>query len=245
MQILLDVAYDGTAYCGWQWQKNGVSVQETLEEGIKRALGLEVLRVAGASRTDAGVHALGQRASFFAQGIKIPLDKLPLVISSYLPKDICVFKAQEVPDDFSPRFNAKEKTYLYRYLVGSYPNPLLRHMTVFCPHELDVGKMGEAARLLEGEHDFAAFCAAGSSAKTTVRTVYECSVSESEGIVSIKVRGNGFLYNMVRIIAGTLWQVGLGKNPPESAAIALESRKREQAGKTAPAKGLCLVDIKY
>jgi tRNA pseudouridine38-40 synthase len=246
MQVLLEVAYDGTAYCGWQWQKNGVSVQERLEEGIGRALGLAApVRVSGASRTDAGVHALGQRASFFAEGVRIPLDKLPIVINSYLPEDISVFKAQEVADDFSPRFHAKEKTYLYRFFTGRHQNPLLRHITAFCPQELDIGKMRQAAKSIEGERDFAAFCAAGSSAKTTVRTVYECSVSESDGIVAIKVRGNGFLYNMVRIIAGTLLRVGMSKSPPESAEWALESRKRENAGKTAPAKGLCLVDIKY
>jgi tRNA pseudouridine38-40 synthase len=244
MQILMTVAYDGTGYCGWQWQKNAMSVQQKLEEALSGVFG-KAFRVTGASRTDAGVHALGQRACFTIDDLRIPLEKLPIVINSFLPDDISVTDAVTVPEEFSPRFNAKEKTYLYQIWHDRFPNPLVRRTSAFFPHNLDLAKMARAAKDFEGEHDFAAFCASGSSAKTTVRTVHECKVMEEGQLIRITVRGNAFLYNMVRIMAGTLIYVGMSKISEYGVPEILASKRRDRAGKTAPACGLTLLCINY
>ena len=236
--ILLTVAYDGTDYSGWQRQENGITIQQRLEE----ALGAKVI---GASRTDAGVHALGQRASFITNHMPIPLDKLPQVINAKLPKDISVCSAILVPEDFNPRFRAKSKTYCYQIYNSMHPNPLLSRYSTFVPHSLDVKKMEQAAAHFVGRHDFAAFCAAGSSAKTTVRTILSCRVESEKPVIKVIVTGDGFLYNMVRIIAGTILYAGKNKLSPDDIPEIISSRDRTKAGKTMPPEGLTLVEVMY
>ncbi|MCL2372467.1 MAG: tRNA pseudouridine(38-40) synthase TruA [Defluviitaleaceae bacterium] len=242
MQILLTVAYDGTNYAGWQRQENAVAVQEIVENTLAELLGCPVV-VRAASRTDAGVHALGQRVAFFADGLKVPLDKLPVVLSGMLPADISVLAAQVVADDFNPRFNPVAKTYAYRIHSAPCPNPLLLRYAAHVPQELNLAKMQKAAQAFVGRHDFAAFCAAGSSAKTTVREVYSCQVDFADDVYTLTIRGNAFLYNMVRIVAGTVVYAGLGKVDDVPGIIA--SLDRAQAGKTMPPQGLTLLRVEY
>jgi len=245
MQILLTVAYDGTAYSGWQRQQNAVAVQQRLEEALSALLGRSIVTRA-ASRTDARVHALGQRAAFFAGDLRIPLGKLPQVINGFLPPDISVTAAQAVSDDFNPRFGAVYKTYAYNTYCAPTPNPLLRRYSAYVPQALDIQAMKKAAGLFVGRHDFAAFMATGSSAKTTVREVYACDVLESQpGLITLTITGNGFLYNMVRIIAGTVMYVGLGKIAPKDVTGIILSCDRTKAGKTMPPEGLTLVEVGY
>ncbi|MDR1065950.1 MAG: tRNA pseudouridine(38-40) synthase TruA [Clostridiales bacterium] len=246
MKILMTVAYDGTCYCGWQSQKNGVSVQEKLETALFSVYGEEV-RVVGASRTDAGVHALGQSACFTLKNdYSLPVEKLPFAIRAKLPPDIVVAGACAVPDDFHPRFDAKEKTYAYSILNAPHPNPLLRFTAWHIYAALDLDAMKAAASHMVGSHDFACFCAAGSSAKTTVRTIYAINMLKApNGLITVLVRGNAFLYNMARIIVGTLVCAGLGEIAPRDIAAIIESKDRKRAGKTAPPFGLTLLEVKY
>lgn len=243
MTVLLTVAYDGTAYCGFQRQTNGITVQEKLEDALS-CLFSSKINVAGASRTDAGVHALGQRITFIIEPMKIPLDRLPYAINANLPDDITVHMAEKVSDGFNPR-HAKDKTYIYQIYNSRFPNPTLRNYTWFVPYKLDINDMRKAAEAFVGSHDFKAFCATGSSVKTTVRTIYQCNIVRDEDLISLSIKGNGFLYNMVRIITGTIMYVGHGKIPAESIPDIILSRDRTQAGKTAPPQGLFLRDIKY
>lgn len=240
-RVLLTVAYDGTEYAGWQRQENAIAVQEVLEEALGRLLGCEV-KVAGASRTDAGVHALGQQAAFSASSshMQIPLEKLPQVLNGFLPSDITVSGARVVDDDFNPRFSALHKTYCYQIYNAAVPNPLVRRYSAFVARELDFGLMQEAAGYFVGKHDFKAFCASGSSAKTTVRTVFSCGMERDGGLIKMRICGDAFLYNMVRIIAGTLVYVGIGKISAEDIPSVIRSSERERAGKTMPPEGLCL-----
>lgn len=239
LQILLTVSYDGTAYAGWQRQNNAIAVQQRLEEALSSLLG-ENITTKAASRTDAGVHALGQRAVFFVAKINIPLEKLPQIINGFLPKDIAVTAAEAVSDDFNPRFDAKFKTYTYK--IHNTPNPLINRYSAFVSRHLDIDAMKTAARDFIGFHDFAAFMATGSSAKTTTREIYDCTVSDD---VTISVTGSGFLYNMVRIIAGTLMYVGLGKLPMDAVPGIILSHDRTRAGKTMPPEGLTLMEVGY
>ena len=244
MQILLTVSYDGTDYAGWQRQENAVTVQEKLEDALASLLKRRV-QTYGASRTDAGVHALGQWVSFFAPDIRVPLDKLPVVLTGLLPPDISVTSAIVVRDDFNPRFDAEEKTYEYSFYNAPVPNPLLARYSAFVPQVLCVENMQKAAHMFIGKHDFAAFCATGSSAKTTVREIYACTVAKRpNGIITLAVTGNAFLYNMVRIIAGTLLYVGLGKISPDDIRGIIASKDRKLAGKTMPPQGLVLLNIR-
>lgn len=240
MKILLTVAYDGTNYCGWQRQANGPSIQQTLEEALERLLGNKV-KTTASSRTDAGVHALGQRVAFDAAGLKIPLDKLPRVLNGLLPRDVAVQYAQAVDAAFNPRFDARRKTYVYYFSNTPHPNPLTRQ-SLHIPHALDITAMQKAAQYFIGRHDFASFCATGGSAKTTVREIYACEIT---GNVTLTITGNGFLYNMVRIIAGTLLYVGLGKIPADAIPAIIEARDRTRAGKTLPPEGLTLLSVDY
>lgn len=242
MNILLTIAYDGTNYCGWQRQDNAVAVQQRLEEALAYCFD-QVVNVAGASRTDAGVHALGQRAAFSADKLSIPIDKLPLVINSHLPKDIVVQSAKKVKEEFNPRFDAKAKTYCYQIYNAPYSNPLLCRYSAFVPGALNTDKMAEAAAQFIGTYDFAAFCASGSGAKTTVRTIFDCSVSQEGSLIRMSVTGDGFLYNMVRIMAGTILYAGMGKIEDISGIIA--SGDRKLAGKTMPPEGLTLMEVMY
>ena len=245
MQILLTVAYDGTAYAGWQRQNNAIAVQEKLEDALTAVLGRPIIARAS-SRTDAGVHALGQRATFFVDDLRIPLDKLPGVINGFLPHDIAVTAACAVPDCFNPRFDAVYKTYAYKIHNAPQRDPLMNRYSVHIPRALDVDAMNKAVPLFAGRHDFAAFMATGSSAKTTIREIYDLSLkSEPSGLLTLMVTGNGFLYNMVRIIAGTMLYVGIGKLRPHDVTSIILARDRTRAGKTMPPEGLTLKEVGY
>ena len=242
-RILLTVSYDGTAYCGWQYQDNGPSIQDELEQAIRKATGA-FSRVTGASRTDAGVHALGQRAHFDTAS-SIPADKYPFVLNRYLPEDIRVTAGRTVPPDFHARFMATGKLYTYRIHNAPHASAVFRHCTAHVPVTLDESAMRESGKALLGTHDFIAFAAAGGQAKTSVRTIDFFDVQRSGDEVTLRVHGNGFLYNMVRIIAGTLIDVGHGKLDGECVKRAIASGNRLDLGVTAPARGLELTRVEY
>lgn len=242
-RVRLVVAYDGTDYCGWQVQPNGITIEGVLNKALTELLG-EPVAVIGASRTDSGVHAMGNVAVFDTD-TKIPAEKISLALNQRLPNDIRIQKSDEVPSDWHPRYCDSTKTYEYKILNKKIPDPLQRFYTYFTYVPLDVEKMKEAAEYIVGEHDFACFCSAGSQVETTVRTVYSLDVSKTGDVISVRISGSGFLYNMVRIIAGTLMQVGQGVYPPEYVKEIIESADRGKAGPTAPACGLTLVGIEY
>jgi len=241
VNVKIVLEYDGTNYHGWQRQKNACSIQEVLEKAISAITG-EKIRITGAGRTDAGVHATGQAASF-KTSTRIPLEKLPYAINSRLPDDIVVKSAVEVPEDFHARLSAKAKVYAYTIHNAPFPSPLLRKYTYFFPLPLDTDAMKQAAGLFVGVHDFSAFRAAGSPAKTSVRRVNRLEVGRSEDLIRIEIEADGFLYNMVRIISGTLLDVGLHKICPEEVASIIASGERDRAGKTLPPQGLCLLRV--
>lgn len=243
MRIKLIISYDGTRYGGWQLQKNAPSIQGELENVLKTLTGKRIV-VQSAGRTDAGVHALGQTAHFDYSG-SIPPQKLPFVFNSMLPKDIRVTGAWEVSDDFHARYNAKGKRYIYTIYNSPHSSALLYNRTMHVPQALEFQKMRAAAQYITGTHDFKAFCAAGSYVKSTVRTVSRLEIAEEFPLIRIIIEGNGFLYNMVRIIAGTLIQVGIGKLEPEAVAQIIQGRSRAAAGFTAPAQGLMLDEVFY
>lgn len=244
MTILFTLSYDGRNYCGWQRQHNGVAVQEVLEKALSQLYGYE-LHVLGASRTDAGVHAQGQRAALRLEQNPIPLDRLPLAINAYLPKDVVVTFAEEVEDGFHPIRNAVEKTYEYIVYNAPYIDPRYRDYCYFVSTPLDIDKMRQATGFFIGRHDFKAFCATGSERKSTIRTVYSLTVELDGDLIRIEITGDGFLYNMVRIIAGTLVEVGQGRIPVDSIPKIIQSGKRDLAGRTAPAGGLTLLEVAY
>lgn len=238
------IAYDGSRYNGWQKQGNTKdTIQGKLEKVLEKLEGREV-EVIGAGRTDAGVHALGQVVNVKLES-KINEEMLLQYLNQYLPEDIAVLSVKEVPMRFHSRLNATEKTYLYRIYRSEIPNPFIRKYTVTITEELDIEKMRMAAELLIGEHNFKSFCSLKKSKKSTIRTLYSITIEEIEEEIRISVRGNGFLYHMVRIIIGTLLEVGTGKKKPEEIEQILEKRERQAAGKTAPAHGLFLKEVKY
>ena len=242
-RILLAVEYDGTAYAGWQRQINGLAVQQVLEEALSSACGHPVT-VTGASRTDAGVHALDQRVHFDTT-CTIPPDKFPFVLNTILPPDIRVQSGREVPPDFHARFLTSGKTYTYRIWNARHGSALHRNTHWHVPVPLSEAPVRTALADLPGQHDFAAFQAAGGTAKTTVRTLFsaDLDIHGSEWILT--VRGNAFLYNMVRIIAGTVAEIGLHKKEPDSFAKAFVTLDRLALGMTAPAHGLELTEVRY
>lgn len=242
-RVRLIISYDGTNYCGWQIQINGITVEEVINRELSSLLG-EKISVIGASRTDSGVHAVGNVAVFDTE-TKIPAEKISFALNQRLPDDIRIQKSEEVSEDFHPRYCDSTKTYEYKILNRKFPDPLNRLYTHFVYMPLDVQKMKEAAEYIVGEHDFASFCSSGSQVKTTIRTVYNLDITKDDNIIKIKISGNGFLYNMVRIIVGTLLKVGLGIYPPEHVKEIIEAKDRYAAGPKAPAKGLTLVGIKY
>lgn len=244
-RILVTVSYDGTAYSGWQKQKNEniKTVQGEFERACKRLFKTEIGTI-GASRTDAGVHALGQRAVFDIDST-IPTDRIPMALNSFLPEDIVITAAEDAEADFNPRFAAKSKTYEYKIYNSPFRNPIYRNFTEYVREKLDVTKMKQAAEAFVGEHDFKGFCSSGNSSKTTVRTIYGISVEKDRSVITIRVTGNGFLYNMVRIIAGTLIYVGNGKIDPSDMADIIASGDRIRAGKTAGPSGLTLMEVVY
>lgn len=243
-RIRLTVAYDGTGYKGWQLQSNGVTIEEKLNRALSDLL-REPICVIGASRTDSGVHALGNVAVFDTES-RIPAEKLCYAVNQWLPEDIRALRSEEVPANWHPRKQNCVKTYEYRIMNCRIDIPTSRLYAHFCYYPLDVERMKQGAAYLTGEHDFISFCSAGRQTEETVRTLYEVSVEqEGEDMIRIRLKGSGFLYNMVRIIAGTLMQVGTGVYPPEHVKEILEARDRRIAGPTAPAKGLTLVGIEY
>lgn len=239
----MTVAYDGTNYCGWQFQPNGITIEEVLNRELT-ALLKEPIAVTGASRTDAGVHARGNVAIFDTEN-RMAADKICLALNQRLPEDIRVLESEEVAPDWHPRKANCTKTYEYRIMNRKVAMPLERLYAYFCYYPLDAGKMQQAAACLIGEHDFQSFCSARGQAKDTVRTIYSLDVTREGEMITIRVSGNGFLYNMVRIIAGTLLKVGMGIYPPEHVAEILAARDRKQAGQTALARGLTLVSLEY
>lgn len=243
MRIFLRIAYDGTNYCGFQSQTNGPAVQDAVEEAIADLFGRQI-RIISASRTDAGVHAEGNVAVFDVD-TRIAPGKLAFALNARLPEDIRIVESKQVRDDFHPRFRDTVKTYEYRILNRAHPDPLLRRTEMHYYYPLDAEKMNEAASCIVGEHDFLSFCAAGYSSKTTVRRIFDARVTRSGDRIVFSVTGTGFLYNMVRILAGTLIEIGAGKYPPEHMQEILEARDRTKAGPTAVAKGLVLMRIDY
>lgn len=242
-RVRLWVAYDGTDYHGWQVQNNGITIEEKLNEALFHLCGEEI-QVIGASRTDAGVHALGNVAVFDTKS-PIPAEKMAYALNARLPEDIRVMKSEEVDPSWHPRHCKSRKTYEYRIFCGEICQPVRRRYTYHVYHRLDVEAMREGARYLVGTHDFKSFCQTGSQVESTVRTVYAVELVEDGVELVIRVQGAGFLYNMVRIIAGTLVEVGLGRRRAEDIPGILESRDRSKAGPTAPAKGLTLVAYRF
>lgn len=242
-RIMLIVAYEGTNYRGWQVQANGITIESVLNRELSRLLGEEIT-VIGASRTDSGVHSLGN-AAVFDTNTRIPAEKISYALNQRLPEDIAVQESFEVAPDFHPRKCSSTKTYEYRILNRRFPLPTLRRDTYFYYYPLDVEKMNQAAACLVGRHDFKSFCSIHSQAPDSVRQIYSCEVQRQEDVVVIRVTGSGFLYNMVRIIAGTLIQVGGGELDPREVAVILEKKDRSFAGPTAPAHGLTMMGIKF
>ena len=242
-RVKLVVAYDGTNYHGWQVQDNGITIEEVLNRTISELV-REDIKVIGASRTDAGVHACGNVAVFDTES-RIPGDKFSFALNQRLPEDIRIQESCEVGADFHPRYADTVKTYEYNILNRRFELPSKRLYAAFCYYPMDIERMNQAAAYLVGEHDFKSFCSAGAQVQTTVRTIYAVNVTKEDDMVHIRITGNGFLYNMVRIIAGTLMQVGTGLMVPEQVKEILEARDRSKAGPTAVAKGLTLVEIRY
>ena len=243
MRVKLIVAYDGTNYSGWQIQPNGVTIEQKLNEALSDLLG-EDIKVTGASRTDAGVHSLGN-VCMFDTDTRMPAEKISYALNQRLPEDIVVQDSCEVDESFHPRFSKSRKTYEYRILNRKFRMPTRRLDTYFYYYPLDVARMQEAASYLIGEHDFKSFCAVNAQSKTSVRTIFDCTVTKMDDIITIRVTGNGFLYNMVRIIAGTLIKVGAGELAPADMQQILEACDRSAAGPTAPAHGLTMIGLEY
>ena len=242
-RMLLTVEYDGTAYSGWQRQYNGLAVQQVLEEALTRACG-ERIAVTGASRTDAGVHALGQACHFDTRSA-IPPHKYPFVLNTMLPRDIRVHTGREVPPDFHARFMTGGKTYTYRIINSRHGSALRRNTHLHVPVPLDIAPMERAAQTLLGQHDFAAFQASGGTAKTTVRTMRSVSLTRAEDEIIFILEGDAFLYNMVRIIVGTLIEIGHGRRGENAFLLAYETGNRLALGVTAPPHGLELTKVHY
>lgn len=242
-RIKLVVAYDGTNYCGWQIQPNGITIEEVLNSQLSELL-QERVKVIGASRTDSGVHGRGNVA-VFDTNTTIPPEKIAYALNHRLPEDIRIQSSTQVLDNFHPRRCYSVKTYHYCIESSPFPLPTNRFYSYYTHYKLNIEQMREAATYLKGEHDFQSFCASGTNVETTVRTITEIHIRQKETVITIQVSGTGFLYNMVRIIAGTLYQVGQGKLEAKQVKYILESRNRENAGPTLPAKGLFLYALQY
>lgn len=242
-RIKLTVAYDGTNYCGWQIQPNGITIEEVLNKRLTKLTG-EDIHVVGASRTDSGVHALGNVAVFDTE-TSIPPERLCHALNRSLPRDIVVVQSKEVPVNWHPRYCSSVKTYEYNILNGSAPDPIQRLTTYFVSYRLDLDKMKHAAKYLVGEHDFTSFCSIKTNVEDTVRIVYNLDIHKIGDKITVRIQGNGFLYNMVRIIVGTLLRVGRGFYTPEQVQDILAAKDRQLAGVTTPPQGLVLVGIEY
>ena len=252
MKILLKIAYDGTCFAGWQFQPGKVTVQKELNDACSRLFGFEC-DVTGCSRTDAGVHAFGFCATVAARGkssieTSVPPRQAARALNRFLPPEISVISSEAVSDLFHPRYSAVAKTYMYLISASSVKNPFFANR-VFVPKtplfESAPALMNEAAALLCGRHDFSSYMSSGSSVHDTVREIFSCSVISENGILAVKIRGNGFLYNMVRIISGTLLEVGFGRIPPGDIAKITAAADRSAAGPTLPPYGLYLCSVDY
>lgn len=244
--IAMRILYDGTNYHGWQWQKNAVTVQQVIQDALTELTGSPV-KVTGCSRTDAGVHALDYVFNFHSD-TNIPVEKLPYALNYRLGRDISAVSAREVPSEFSARFSAKGKRYIYRIWNAGTQNPFLTRYSWHLPYRLNVSDMKRAAPLFEGTHDFAGFMAAGGDQKTTVRTIRLCCVEtdpQQPESITVTVEADAFLYNMVRIITGTLAEIGLGRIAPDALPSIIESCDRRKCGLTAPPQGLFLKKVYY
>ena len=242
-RIKLTVAYDGTNYCGWQIQPNGDTIEAQLDRAVSSLLKTRI-HVMGASRTDAGVHARGNVAVFDTQA-RMSADKYALALNTYLPPDIRVVESCEVPLTFHPRYQNTIKTYEYRIFNRKIPDPLERLYSLYYYWDLDEERMKQAAACLVGTHDFTSFCTLRPEMKDRIRTIYEANVDRAGDLITVRLTGNGFLYNMVRIIVGTLLRIGGGMEEPERMKQVLEAKDRSQAGDTARPEGLTLVQIRY
>ena len=242
--IKLTIEYDGKDFNGWQRQPNKLNIQGNIEQAIKNVTGEDV-ELFASGRTDAGVHSFGQVANFKTESL-IPLEKIPIALNTNLKKSIRIIKAEEVNEKFHSRLSCKKKTYRYVINNSSCESAIYRNLETYIPSRLNINKMKEAAKYFEGEHDFKAFKASGTSSKSSVRTIYNLNIIEKENNrIYIEITGNGFLYNMVRIISGTLVEVGMEKIKPEEIIEIIESKDRSKAGKTLPAHGLFLLNVEY
>lgn len=242
-RVMLTVAYDGTNYHGWQIQPNVITIESVLNEKLSE-LFKEEIKVIGASRTDTGVHALGNIAVFDTNA-RMPAEKVSYALNQRLPEDIRIQSSKEVPLDFHPRRQNSKKTYEYKILNTEFPMPVHRLYAHFTYVPLNISLMQQAADYLIGEHDFKSFCSVNTVAETTVRTIYDIKVDKQNDMINIRVTGSGFLYNMVRIIAGTLMEAGRGNLQPSDIPGILDALDRTKAGPTAPACGLTLVSYSY
>ncbi|WP_265446594.1 tRNA pseudouridine(38-40) synthase TruA [Acetivibrio straminisolvens] len=241
--VKLIIEYDGTNYHGWQKQKNAKTVQDTIESAIKGLTG-EKAELTGASRTDFGVHALGQVANFKTDS-NIPGDRFSYALNRILPDDIVIIESQEVSPDFHARFKSKGKKYRYLIYNSRFPSAILRNRAFHVSYKLDFESMKKAASYFLGTHDFSSFRASGSSVKTSVRTMTDVLLERDDKIIKFEISGDGFLYNMVRIMVGTLVDVGMGRINDDDIPKIIESKNRKSAGRTAPAEGLYLVEVYY
>ena len=241
--VKLIIEYDGTNYSGWQKQKNANTVQAEIEKAIKKTTGEEVDLI-GCSRTDKGVHATNYVASFNIEST-IPGDRFTYIINNKLPKDIVIISSEEAESDFHARYSCIGKTYCYTILNRRVPSAIYRNCSYLVKEKLDVDRMAEACNYFKGTHDFEAFRTLGSSVKTTVRTIYEVKIEKQDEFIKIYVSGDGFLYNMVRIMVGVLIRVGRGKLEPEDVKKIIDSKDRNKAGKVMPPMGLKLENVFY
>lgn len=241
--IAMRLMYDGTAYHGWQYQNNAVTVQQTIEDALEKLL-KKSTKVTGCSRTDSGVHALDYVMNFHTD-TGIPTEKLPYALNYLLNRDIAVTEAWEVPENFNARFSSKGKRYEYKIWNSKMRNPFCGGYSWYVPYRLDLDAMRCSAKHFEGKHDFSAFMASGGSQKTTVRTIRVCRVESDENMITVTVEADAFLYNMVRIITGTLAEVGFGKIMPDEIPRIIDSCERSMSGLTAPPEGLFLKKVYY
>lgn len=241
--IKLTIEYDGKDFNGWQKQPNKLNIQGEIERAIEEITG-EKVELYGSGRTDAGVHSLGQVANFKTNS-KLPIEKVAIAINSKLKKSIRIKKAEEVSENFHSRYNCHKKKYRYIINNSSQGSAIYRGLEYHVSQKLNVEKMKKAIKFFEGEHDFKAFKSSGTSSKSSVRTIYNAELKQNGERIIIELTGNGFLYNMVRIISGTLLEVGLGNIKAEDIPNIIENKDRKMAGKTLPPHGLYLVEVMY
>lgn len=242
MKILLSISYDGTNYSGWQRQTQYKSVQQEIEKAISKVYG-ENIKIIGASRTDAGVHALDQKAIFSVNKTHIPADKIYILINQNLPDDIVIISSEQINDIFNPLSHVLKKTYTYTIFNGDFNNPLTRNTATYIKEWLDVDKMSEAAQFFVGTFDFVAFCKNAKDKENTIRTVLETNIYRNGDYIYFSITGNGFLHNMVRTIMGVLVDVGLNKIDIKDVQNIILSKDRNLSSKVIAGNGLCLMKI--